>query len=79
MERINALQNSHRDGDGDIERVYEFLGISSDDWTMDDGFDSAQSRATELREQALASIEDDPWLREMSKRHWPFDDHDEDE
>lgn len=42
-------------------------------------FESVRSKAAEFREQGLASADDDPWLREMSEYHWPFDDYDENE
>ncbi|KAF2130129.1 hypothetical protein P153DRAFT_231335 [Dothidotthia symphoricarpi CBS 119687] len=78
-ERIDALDDSHRDADGDVEQINELLGIASDGWTPHERFESAKRKAAEIREQALASADDDPWLREMSERHWPFDDYDEDE
>lgn len=78
-ERIDALDDSHRDADGDVENIDELLGIGSDGWTPHERFESAKSKAAEVREQALASADDDPWLRESSERHWPFDDYDEDE
>ncbi|KAF1348371.1 kinase-like protein [Lizonia empirigonia] len=78
-ERIDALDDSHRDADGDVEQINELLGIASDGWTLNERFESAMSKSAEIREQALASADDDPWLREMSERHWPFDNYDEDE
>lgn len=78
-ERIDALDVSHHDVDGDIECIRDYLGVGSDGWTTNERFESAKSRAAEVREEALASVEDEPWLREMFERHWPFDDCDEDE
>jgi hypothetical protein len=78
-ERIDALDDSHRDADGDVEQINELLGIASDGWTPNERFESAKSESAKIRELALASVDDDPWLREMSERHWPFDDYDEDE
>ncbi|RMZ68811.1 phosphotransferase enzyme family [Pyrenophora seminiperda CCB06] len=78
-ERIDALDDLHRDADGDVEKISELLGVASDGWTPEERFESAMSKLAEIREQALASVDDDPWLREMSERHWPFDDYDEDE
>jgi hypothetical protein len=78
-EGIDALDDAHRDADGDVEQINELLGIASDGWTPNERFESAKSKSIEVREQALASAEDDPWLRKMSERHWPFDDFDEDE
>ena len=78
-ERIDALYDLHRDADGDVEQINELLGIASDGWTLEERYESTVSRSTEIRKQALASVDDDPWLREMSERHWPFDDYDENE
>ncbi|KAF2824074.1 hypothetical protein CC86DRAFT_447630 [Ophiobolus disseminans] len=75
-DQIDALDDSHRDADGDVEHINDLLGIGSDSWTPHERFDDAKRKAAEIREQALASADDDPWLREMSERHWPFDDFD---
>ena len=79
VERIIALEDSHRDADGDVEHINQLLGIASDGWTTHERFERAKSKAAEIRAQALASTDDDPWLREMSEIHWPFDDYNEDE
>ncbi|KAF2850103.1 hypothetical protein T440DRAFT_555370 [Plenodomus tracheiphilus IPT5] len=78
-EQIDALDDSHRDADADVGTINAMLGIGSDGWTTNERFESARMKAAEIREQALASVDDEPWLREMSERHWPFDDYDEDE
>jgi hypothetical protein len=46
---------------------------------MHERFERAKSKAAEIRGQALTSADDDPWLREMYERYWPFDDYNEDE
>lgn len=78
-QRRNALDDSHRDADADMEQVNGYLGVVSGGWTPHDRFESAKEKARCIREEGLASVDDDPWLREMSERHWPFDDYDEDE
>ncbi|KAH7074447.1 kinase-like domain-containing protein [Paraphoma chrysanthemicola] len=55
------------------------LGVASDGWTPNERFEESKERAVQLREQGLTGADDDPWLREMSERHWPWDDFDEDE
>jgi hypothetical protein len=77
--KTDALDDLHREADGDMENVNELLGVGSDGWMPSERFESAKEKAAEIREQALASADDESWLREMSERHWPFDDHDEDE
>jgi hypothetical protein len=78
-QRIDALDDLHREADGDMENINEMLGIGSDGWMPSERFESVKVKAAEIREQALASADGEPWLRKMSERHWPFDDHDEDE
>jgi hypothetical protein len=78
-ERIDALDDSHRDADLDVENINNMLDVASDGWTTNDRYDSAKAKAAEIKEQALASANDDPWLREMSERHWPWDDYDGEE
>ncbi|OSS50250.1 hypothetical protein B5807_04729 [Epicoccum nigrum] len=60
IDQIDALEESHRDADGDVEQINEFLGIASDGWTPNERFESAKDKAAEIREQALASADNDP-------------------
>jgi hypothetical protein len=76
--RIDALDDLHREADGDTAHIKELLSIGSDGWTPHERFDYAKSKAVEIRELALDSFEDDLWLRGMSQRHWPFEDFNED-
>ncbi|KAH7410486.1 kinase-like domain-containing protein [Phaeosphaeria sp. MPI-PUGE-AT-0046c] len=78
-ERIDALDNLHREADGDVENINDLIGIGSDGWTTNELFEDAKIKAAEIREQALASANDDTWLRETSERHWPFDNFDEED
>ncbi|KAH7087401.1 kinase-like domain-containing protein [Paraphoma chrysanthemicola] len=79
MTRIDALDDAHRDSDTDIDQINELLGVASDGWTPNERFEESKERAVQIKEQGLAGADDDPWLREMSERHWPWDDFDEDE
>lgn len=47
-ERIDALDNSHRDADGDVEQINELLGMAFDGWTLNERFDSAKSKAGKI-------------------------------
>lgn len=62
-----------------MEAIREFLGIASNGWTPNERFDSARSEAAGIKEQALASAEDETWLRRMSEQHWPYDDYEQNE
>lgn len=79
VQRIDALVVLHREADEDIERINGLLGVGSDGWTSNEQFEYAKHTAAAFREQGLASADDEPWMREMSERHWPYDDFDEDE
>jgi len=78
-DHIDALDDSHRDVHGDVEQINDLLGIGSDGWTPNERFENVKAKAAEIKEQALASADDDPWLKKMSDRHWPFDDFDEED
>jgi hypothetical protein len=77
-QRLATLDESLREVDSEMERITRFLGIASDGWTSNESFESAMERARLIREEGLDAVSDKPWLREMSERHWPFDDCDED-
>lgn len=79
VQRRAALDESLREVDSEMERINGVLGIASDGWTPNESFDSAKERATLIREEGLAAVSDDPWLRRMTEQHWPFDDCNEDE
>jgi len=79
VQRRAALDESLREVDSEMERINRVLGIASDGWTPNDAFESAKERAWLIREEGLAAVSDEPWLKEMTEKHWPFDDFDEDE
>jgi hypothetical protein len=79
VQRQTALNESLREVDSEMERINRMLGIASDGWTSNESFESAKERARLIREEGLAAVSGDPWLKEMTDQHWPFDDCDEDE
>jgi hypothetical protein len=52
--RIDALDDSHRDADGDTAHINELLRIGSDGWTPHERLDYAQNKAVEIQALALA-------------------------
>ncbi|KAH7128505.1 kinase-like domain-containing protein [Dendryphion nanum] len=74
-----ALDESLREVDSEMGRINGVLGVASDGWTSNELFERAKGRARLIREEGLAAVDDDPWLKEMTGQHWPFDDYDEDE
>lgn len=77
VQDITALDKSLCEVDTEMERIKDFLGIASDGWTSNELFDDVQRKAQSIKEDGLASVDDDPWLRTMTEQHWPFDDYDE--
>jgi hypothetical protein len=79
VQRRVALDESLREVDAELERINRLLGIASNGWTSNEAFENAKERARLIRGEGLAAVSDDPWLKGMTERHWPFDDYDEDE
>jgi aminoglycoside phosphotransferase (APT) family kinase protein len=77
-QRRATLDASLRDVDYDMEQIGKAIGIASDGWTSNNTFQGAKEAARSIREQGLDAVSDDSWLMEMTDRHWPFDDYDED-
>ncbi|KAF1917508.1 kinase-like domain-containing protein [Ampelomyces quisqualis] len=77
LQRIAALDESLREVDCEMERINGLLGVASDGWTTNEMFESAKEKAGLIKEEGLAAVGDDPWLKEMTDKHWPFDDCDE--
>lgn len=66
------------EADSQMDVLRNVIGIGSDGWVLHDGYHDAVARASEMREQAIGYAEDEN-ERELTVRHWPFDDHDETE
>lgn len=79
MQKWNQLDESLRDVDGQMERINRILDVASDGGTTHDLYEAAKEKASLIRDEGLESVSDDPWLRELTEKHWPFDDSNEDE
>ncbi|EFE44815.1 hypothetical protein TRV_00366 [Trichophyton verrucosum HKI 0517] len=79
VQKRAALDDSLRDVDTELEQINGFLGVGSDGWTSNELFKQAKERARSIKVEGLAAVNDDPWLRQMTEQHWPFDDYNEDE
>ncbi|KAK4496445.1 hypothetical protein PRZ48_012425 [Zasmidium cellare] len=66
------------DLDTQMNLIRAEIGIASDGWVSHERYDQAVARAAEIKEEALGRTEDD-LEREMTEKHWPFDDRDEEE
>ena len=75
-----SLENVMKQGETEdqIEILRNVIGIGSDGWVSNEGYEEAKAKAAEMKAQAIEDADDD-FEREMTVRHWPFDDHDENE
>jgi hypothetical protein len=78
IQKRGLLDASLREVDYEMERINNILGVACDGWTRNEYFPNAKERARSIKEKGLAAVNDDPWLKEMTERHWPFDDYNED-
>ncbi|PWY71413.1 hypothetical protein BO83DRAFT_447084 [Aspergillus eucalypticola CBS 122712] len=75
---IMHLQSMQEEIDLQLKHIRNAIGISSDGWTPPEEYEAACARALQIKADGLASLDTD-YEREMTDRHWPFDDHNEDE
>ena len=66
------------DMDRQIEDLRDRMGISTDGWTLAKEYYEAVSKNKQALKKVLDAAEDDR-DRELSLKHYPFIDHDEDE
>jgi hypothetical protein len=78
-QRRATLDESLREVDTQMERINRVLDVASDGWTTHELYESAKEKARLIRAEGLEAVSDDPWLKEMTEQHWPFDDCNEDE
>ena len=64
--------------DSDMAGVRNNIGIGSDGWVPNEDYDAAVERNKYIRQQVIDQAEDNE-ARDLSLRHYPFDDHNEDE
>ncbi|PYI35763.1 phosphotransferase enzyme family protein [Aspergillus indologenus CBS 114.80] len=75
---IMHLQGMQEEVDSLLKQIRNILGIGVDGWTSLKDYEAACARARQMKVDGLASLDTDH-EREMTNRHWPFDDHHEDE
>lgn len=66
------------EADKQLSGLRDALGISIDGWTSNERYDSAVVLAAYMKAKAIEHADDD-WEHDMTRAHWPFDDHDEKE
>ena len=74
---INVLQQQE-DTDTQLENIQNAIGINADGWTPNEEYEGAVERAKLIKKQGLDSLDTEK-EKEMTLKHWPFDDFDEEE
>ncbi|KAL4946469.1 hypothetical protein BDV06DRAFT_218396 [Aspergillus oleicola] len=75
---IIQLQDVQEDTDLYTGDVRNAINISIDGWTSNELYEEACSRARQVKALGITAL-DTEYERDMARRHWPFDDFDEDE
>jgi len=79
IERRITVDDALREVDSNLEGATNIIGVSSDGWISNELYEEAKEKAKWVKEEGLESVADDPWLKEMTEKHWPFDDFNEEE
>jgi hypothetical protein len=72
------LEKEQRLADDDVEKSRYCLGVSSDGWVLTERYSEAKKMSEKFKEDAIV-LADSEEVAAQIQRHWPFDDHDEDE
>jgi len=62
--------------DAQLENIQNTIGINADGWTSNEEYEDAVERAKLVKKLGLESL-DTQEEKEMTSKHWPFDDFDE--
>ncbi|EXJ82365.1 hypothetical protein A1O3_06178 [Capronia epimyces CBS 606.96] len=73
-----AILQQQEDTDTQLEKIQNAIGINADGWTSNEEYEGVVARAKLIRKQGLESLDTEE-EKEMTSRHWPFDDFDEEE
>lgn len=74
---IDVLRQQE-DIDTQLGDIRDAIGINVDGWTPNEEYSNAVERARLIKMQALESLDADE-ERELTSKHWPFDDLDEED
>ncbi|KAH0842096.1 phosphotransferase family protein [Fonsecaea pedrosoi] len=76
IQRTIDILLQQEDIDTQLEKIQNAIGINADGWTSNEEYEEAVGRAKLIKMQALASLDSEE-EKEMTLKHWPFDDFDE--
>jgi hypothetical protein len=78
VEERLRLDAEQREADEDMEKSRNCLGTTVEGWVPVDRYDQAKELGEKLKMEAMEWAESES-VKEQIRRHWSFDDHDEDE
>ena len=70
------IQELQEETDTQLEMVREAIGINADGWTPHERYEDAIALASKFKEMGTEDMTE--YEKDMSRLHWPFDDHKED-
>ena len=77
-EKTLEAMMKQEEADNQMDILRNAIGINVDGWVSHEGYDEAVAQSAAMKTEAIECADDD-FEREMTVRHWPFDDHDKDE
>ncbi|EFQ99340.1 protein kinase subdomain-containing protein [Nannizzia gypsea CBS 118893] len=78
-QEVLGIEKEYEDMDTELSRIRDAIGVSVDGWTSNETFDDSVAREKVFKDMAIASVSDSKYDQEMTEKHWPFDDFDENE
>lgn len=78
VEAYPKFEELQEEADAELDNLRGSIGINIDGWTPVERYEDAMAQAAYIKEKAIEYAESD-FEREMTKAHWPLDDHDENE
>lgn len=78
VEECLKFDAEQREADEDMKKSRSCLGVTADGWVPTEGYDHAKELSERFKAEAIELAESD-FVRAQIRKHWPFDDHNEDE
>ena len=78
VEKCLKFDAEQREADEDMEKSRSCLEVTVEGWVPAERYDHAKELSEKFKTEAIELAESD-FVRTQIQKHWPFDDHDEDE
>ena len=73
-----TILEDQEETDTQLENVRNAIGVTADGWTSNEEYEGTLVRAKLMKEQGVEGLDTEE-EKEMTSKHWPFDDFDEEE